>query len=152
MSINQVNISGNLTQDSTLSVLPNNNTSVLNFNVAVNENRYNAQTNTYDDYCHFFNCFLFGKRAESLEKWLTKGTKVFINGSLSYSSWQDKETGKKRSTIKIKVNNIDFMSKSSSQQNANNNPQQPTEPASNQKIDIEELNWQPIYADEDIPF
>ena len=108
MSINRVIISGNLTRDpelrSTASGLP-----VLGFGVAVNDRRKNQQTGEWEDYPNFIDCTMFGARAESLSRYLGKGTKVSIEGKLRWSQWETNE-GQKRSKIEIIVDEIEFMS------------------------------------------
>ncbi len=107
MSINRVMISGNLTRDaelrSTASGLP-----VLGFGVAVNDRRKNQQTGEWEDYPNFIDCTMFGPRAESLSRYLTKGTKVSIEGKLRWSQWE--RDGQKRSKIEVIVDELEFMS------------------------------------------
>ena len=103
MSINRVIISGNLTRDpelrSTASGLP-----VLGFGVAVNDRRKNQQTGEWEDYPNFIDCTMFGARAESLSRYLGKGTKVAIEGKLRWSQWE--REGQKRSKIEVIVTAI----------------------------------------------
>ena len=106
MSINRVCISGNLTRDPELRSTAGG-TSVMGFGVAVNERRKNAQTGEWEDYPNFVDCTLFGKRAEALERYLRKGTKVAIEGRLHYSSWE--KDGQKRSKLDVTVDEIEFM-------------------------------------------
>lgn len=107
MSINRVIISGNLTRDpelrSTASGLP-----VLGFGVAVNDRRRNQTTGEWEDYPNFIDCTMFGARAESLSRYLTKGTKVAIEGKLRWSQWE--RDGQKRSKIEVIVDELEFMS------------------------------------------
>ena len=106
MSINRVIISGNLTRDpelrSTASGLP-----VLGFGVAVNDRRKNQQTGEWEDYPNFIDCTMFGARAESLSRFLSKGTKVAIEGKLRWSQWE--REGQKRSKIEVIVDELEFM-------------------------------------------
>lgn len=107
MSINRVIISGNLTRDSelrsTASGLP-----VLGFGVAVNDRRKNQQTGEWEDYPNFIDCTMFGARAESLSRYLSKGTKVSVEGKLRWSQWE--RDGQKRSKIEVIVDELEFMS------------------------------------------
>lgn len=107
MSINRVIISGNLTRDpelrSTASGLP-----VLGFGVAVNDRRRNQQTGEWEDYPNFIDCTMFGARADSLSRYLSKGTKVTIEGKLRWSQWE--RDGQKRSKIEVIVDELEFMS------------------------------------------
>lgn len=106
-NINRVSISGNLTRDAELRTTASG-SSVLSFSVAVNEQRKNSQTGEYEDYPNFFDCVMFGNRANALAQYLGKGTKVAIDGRLSWSSYE--KDGERRSKVDIVVNNIEFMS------------------------------------------
>ena len=108
MSINKVMITGNLTRDAELRTTPSG-TAILNVGVAVNDRRRNSQTGDWEDYANFVDCTMFGKRAEALNQYLTKGTKVAIEGRLHYSSWEDRNTGQKRSKLEVIVDEIEFM-------------------------------------------
>lgn len=106
MSINKVVISGNLTRDpelrQTASGFP-----VLGFGVAVNDRRKNQQTGEWEDYPNFIDCTMFGARAESVSRFLSKGSKVAIEGKLRWSQWE--RDGQKRSKIEVVVDEIEFM-------------------------------------------
>ena len=106
MSINRVIISGNLTRDpelrATASGMP-----VLGFGVAVNDRRRNQATGEWEDYPNFIDCTMFGARAESVSRFLSKGSKVAIEGKLRWSQWE--RDGQKRSKIEVIVDEIEFM-------------------------------------------
>ena len=108
MSINRVNISGNLTRDPELRVTGSG-TQILSFGVAVNDRRRNPQTGEWEDYPNFVDCVVFGARAEPLSRFLSKGTKVAIEGKLRYSSWESKD-GSKRSKLEVVVDEVEFLS------------------------------------------
>ena len=113
MSINRVCISGNLTRDAelkaTASGMP-----VLSLSVAVNDRRKNPQTGDWEDYPNFVDCTMFGTRAEKLAQYLTKGTKVTVEGKLHYSSWE--RDGQRRSKLDVTVEEIEFMSRQNAEQ------------------------------------
>ena len=106
MSINRVVISGNLTRDpdlrSTASGMP-----VLGFGVAVNDRRKNQQTGEWEDVPNWIDCVMFGNRAKSVSRFLSKGSKVAIEGKLRWSQWE--RNGQKRSKIEVIVDEIEFM-------------------------------------------
>ena len=108
MSINRVCISGNLTRDPEIRSTAGG-TSVMGFGVAVNERRKNAQTGEWEDYPNFVDCTMFGKRAEALERYLSKGSKVAIEGKLRWSQWES--DGGKRSKLEVVVDEIELMSR-----------------------------------------
>ena len=106
MSINRVIISGNLTRDGELRTTGSG-MSVLTFSVAVNDRRRNPQTGEWDDYANYIDCTMFGSRAQSLANYLTKGTKVAVEGKLRWSQWE--RDGQKRSKIEVIVDDFEFM-------------------------------------------
>ena len=108
MSINRVNISGNLTRDPELRATTSG-TQILNFGVAVNDRAKNPQTGEWEDRPNFVDCVVFGKRAESLRSLLCKGMKVAIEGKLRYSSWETQE-GQRRSKLEVVVDEVEFFS------------------------------------------
>ena len=107
MSINRVNISGNLTRDGELRTTPGG-TDVLSLGVAVNDRAKNQQTGQWEDRPNFVDCVMFGNRAQSLAPYLSKGSKVAIEGKLRWSQWE--RDGQKRSKIEVIVDDIEFMS------------------------------------------
>jgi single-strand DNA-binding protein len=109
MSINRVNITGNLTRDPELRSTGSG-MAVLQMGVAVNDRRKNAQTGEWEDAPNFIDVVMFGARAESVSRFLSKGAKVAVEGKLRWSSWEDKTTGAKRSKIEVVADDIEFMS------------------------------------------
>ena len=108
MSINRVNISGNLTRDPELR-MTGSGTQILAFGVAVNDRRRNPQSGEWEDYPNFVDCVVFGARAEPLSRFLSKGSKVAVEGKLRYSSWETKD-GQKRSKLEVVVDEVEFLS------------------------------------------
>lgn len=106
MSINRVNISGNLTREPELRATQSG-AQILNFGVAVNDRAKNPQTGEWEDRPNFVDCVVFGRRAESLANLLSKGMKVAIEGKLRYSSWETKD-GQKRSKLEVVVDEVEF--------------------------------------------
>ena len=108
MSINRVAITGNLTRDPELRTTATGNP-VLGFGVAVNDRRKNQQTGEWEDYPNFIDCTMFGARAQSISRFLSKGSKVAIEGKLRWSQWE--RDGQKRSKIEVIIDEIEFMSR-----------------------------------------
>lgn len=159
MSINRVNISGNLTRDPELRATAGG-TQVLTMGVAVNDRRRNPQTGNWEDYPNFVDCVMFGTRAEALSRYLSKGTKVAIEGKLRYSSWE--RDGQRRSKLEVVVDDIEFMTSRGSQGSdqgyapAAPAPQQPAyaapaAPAAPAPVPVQTPPASDVY-DEDIPF
>lgn len=112
MGVNVVCISGNLTRDAELR-MTSGGTQALSFGVAVNDRRRNPQSGEWEDYPNFIDCTMFGKRAESVSRYIAKGTKVAISGRLRYSSWE--RDGQRRSKLEVIVDEIEFMSRGQQQ-------------------------------------
>lgn len=104
--MNRVCITGNLTREPELRSTSSG-TAVLNFGVAVNERRFNQQSQQWEDYAHFVDCVMFGKRAESLQRYMHRGDRVGIDGKLRYSSWES--NGQKRSKLEVVVDDVDLL-------------------------------------------
>lgn len=112
MSINRVNISGNLTRDPELRQTQGG-MAILSLGVAVNDRRKNQQTGEWEDVPNFVDCVVFGTRAEKLAQFLAKGSKVAIEGKLRWSQWE--KDGARRSKLEVIVDEIEFMSRGGSQ-------------------------------------
>lgn len=108
LSINRVTITGNLTRDPELRSTPGG-MAVLKMGVAVNDRAKNQQTGEWEDRPNFVDVTMFGARAESISRFLSKGTKVAIEGKLRWSSWETPQ-GEKRSKLEVVVDEIEFMS------------------------------------------
>lgn len=145
MSINRVVISGNVTRKNELRSTAGG-MSVLGFGVAVNDRRKNPQSGEYEDYPNFIDCTLFGKRAESINRMIDKGTKVAIEGKLRWSQWEN--NGEKRSKLEVIVDDIDIMTRQKKEGEPDMHGQfyaPPTVPMATPVVDAS------VY-DEDIPF
>lgn len=118
MSINRVNCSGNIGRDPELRQTQGG-TQVLTFSLAVSDRKRNPQTGEWEDATNWIPCVVFGNRAESLSRILTRGMKCAVEGKLRQSSYQGKD-GKNHSKIEVVVSDVEFMSGSKSQ----NQPQQ----------------------------
>lgn len=82
---------------------------VLSFGVAVNDRAKNPQTGEWEDRPNFIDCTMFGTRAEAVSRYISKGSKVAIEGKLRWSQWE--RDGQKRSKIEVIVDEIEFMSR-----------------------------------------
>jgi len=106
MSINKVILTGNLTRDPELRATPSG-TSVLSFSIAVNDRRKNPSSGEWEDVPNYIDCNLFGSRADALAKYLSKGSKVGVDGKLRWSQWE--KDGQKRSKVDVTVDNIELL-------------------------------------------
>jgi single-strand DNA-binding protein len=106
-SFNQVILMGNLTRDPQLKFLPSQ-MAVAEFGVACNR-KFSTQSGEQREEVTFVDCTAFGKTAEVINQYFTKGKPIFIDGRLKYDQWEDKNGGGKRSKLTVVVNNFQFI-------------------------------------------
>lgn len=94
--MNSISVSGNLGKDAEMRSLADG-TQVLSFSVADSQGK--------DKSSIWWNCSLFGKRAESLAPYLVKGQTVTVIGNVTEREWKDKD-GQSRKSIDIRVNDL----------------------------------------------
>ena len=102
--MNKVILVGNLTRDPELTETPSG-VSVCRFSIAVSRDYANSDGNRETD---FFNITVWRGRAENCGKYLKKGNKVAIVGSLQTRSYEDKD-GIKRNVIDVIANEVEFL-------------------------------------------
>ena len=152
MSINKVMITGNLTRDPELRSTASG-MAVLQFGMAVNDRRKNNQTGEWEDVPNYVDCTMFGTRAESVARYIGKGSKVAVEGKLHWNQWEARD-GSKRSKLDVTVDNIEFMSRNDSK--AHSSGQMEGYPMQGQQMP--QTQPQPVQSDfgsvydEDIPF
>ena len=107
-NLNKVMIIGNLTADPDVRTTPRGNT-VAELRLAVNrvssgpnEGERREETTCLDVTC-------WGRTAEIAGQYLAKGRPVFIEGRLQQDTWEDKQTGQKRSKIRIVAENMQLL-------------------------------------------
>ncbi|MCP4452280.1 MAG: single-stranded DNA-binding protein [Planctomycetes bacterium] len=105
-SYNKVMLIGNLTRDPQLSYTPSQ-TAVVDFGLATNR-KWTAQDGSQREDTCFVDCRAFGKQAETINKYLSKGRSVFVEGRLTFDSWNAQD-GTKRSKHRITVENFQFL-------------------------------------------
>ncbi|MEM9084176.1 MAG: single-stranded DNA-binding protein [Planctomycetota bacterium] len=106
-SVNKVFLMGNLTRDVEMRSLPSG-MSVGNFGLAVNE-RFKDRDGNWQDRANFIDCEIFGGRADAMARYLSKGSPVFVEGKLRLDQWEDRNSGQKRSRLKVVVDNFEFV-------------------------------------------
>ena len=127
--MNNITVAGTLGRDCEIKTLHSGD-SIANFSVADSMGR--------DKGTIWWNCELWGKRADALAQYLVKGQAVAVSGTVSEQEWTDKE-GNKRKSMKLRVNDIALQGgrKESSE------PEEYRQPAK---------KAQPSFDDDDIPF
>jgi len=99
-SFNRVILVGNLTKDPQVRYTPGG-TAVTDVGLAINRVWFDKQTNTRKEDVTFVEVTLWGRQAEVAGEYLAKGRSVLIEGRLQLDQWEDRETGQKRSKLKV---------------------------------------------------
>lgn len=110
--MNKVILVGNLTADPEGGVTPNG-VSVTRFSIAVNRDYLNSDN---ERECDFFNVTVWRGRAESCAKYLAKGKKVALVGSLQNRTYEDKD-GIRRYVTDVVADEVEFLSPARSESN-----------------------------------
>jgi single-strand DNA-binding protein len=155
-SVNKVILIGNLGKDPEVKFTPNG-VPVAKFSLATNE-RYKDKAGEWQDRTEWHNIVAWQRLAEIVGEYVKKGSKIYIEGRLQTSSWEDKQSGEKKYRTEIVVSDLvllggrgegggDFEGRASRGASANagfdQRPTQPDEAAAPHPAEI---------TDEDIPF
>ena len=101
-----ITVIGNLTQDPELRFTPSG-AAVANFTVASTPRYMDRQTNEWKDgETLFMRCSVWREAAENVAESLVRGSRVIVSGRLKSRSWDDKETGQKRTTMELEVDEV----------------------------------------------
>ncbi len=164
-SFNKVMLMGNLTRDPQLKYLPSQ-TAVVEFGVACNRKFRTANGEDREEVT-FVDITAFGKQAEVLNQYMTKGKPIFIEGRLKLDQWEDKQGGGKRSKLSVVVENFQFVGGRSDgggggggnfeQHGRDDSDQRPSRPAPARQQQRPAPAESPIgdeqaFKDDDIPF
>jgi len=107
-SLNKVMVIGNLTQDPELRRIPSG-TAVSTLRVAVDES-FQTRGGDRVERTVYLDVDVWDRQAENCVKYLQKGSPVFVEGRLQLDTWDDKETGQKRSRLKVRGDRVQFLS------------------------------------------
>ena len=127
--MNKIIISGRLVRDSELSYIASTATPKMSFSMAVERSYQKDKNNKKVD---FINCEMIGKHTENLCQYVTKGKQILVEGELNIDNYE--KDGEKRSFTKVKVDRLEFLGGATTEKKT------------------EELNFQEVDVDEDIPF
>jgi single-strand DNA-binding protein len=106
-NLNRVILAGNLTRDPQLSYTPNN-TAVCKFGMAINRRWTDRQSGEKRDETCFVDVTAFGRSAETINQYMSKGRGILVEGRLQFSQWTNPE-GQKRSKLEVVAENFQFL-------------------------------------------
>jgi len=138
-SYNRVLLIGNLGRDPELRYTQNQ-TAICNLNIATNE-VWNDKAGNRQERTEWHRVVVWGKQGEQVSKYLSKGSQVFVEGSLTTRSWDDAKTGQKRYMTEIRAQTVRFLDRRGD--GPTSRPTDGGEPFASDD---------PQFADDDIPF
>ena len=143
-SINQVILMGRLTRDPEQRTTTTGKT-IASFSIAVDRAGQ-------DDQADFFDVTAWEKTGELVMQYLAKGRRVLVQGRLRQDSWDDKETGKKRTRVEVVASDVTFLDGPNGGDGGASAPSASSQSRNNSKdVVIEDIDDKPIDLSE-IPF
>jgi single-strand DNA-binding protein len=106
-NINRVIIAGNLTRDPAVKFLASG-TATADFGLAVNR-KWRDKDGQQQEEVTFLDIEAWGKTAELVGQYLSKGRSCLVEGRLRLDQWEDQKTGQKRSKLKVVAESVQFL-------------------------------------------
>ena len=128
-NLNKVILMGNLTRDPELRNTPKG-TAICQFALAINREWKNDAGEKQNDVT-YVDIEAWGKQADVIAKYLTKGKPVYVEGRLRLDQWEDKTTKEKRSRMKVVLEQFQFLGGKDSASATPAEPTQQKKPAEN---------------------
>ncbi len=144
-SLNKIFLIGNLTKDPELRYTPNG-VGVVNLRVAVNRKYRDRTSGDLKEETCFITVTAWDKQAEACNQYLSKGSPIFVEGTLQSRSWETTD-GQKRNTIEVRAERVQFLGstrdsggKSEGNLEAESSAPAP-EPSKSENISSENISW-----------
>lgn len=138
---NSVTLIGRLTADPVSKYLPSG-SAVAEFSIA--NNYYVSSKNTTE--VNYFDVVAFGKMAETVSKFLTKGKQIAVMGTLRQERWQDKDTNASRSKVRIIMQSMQMLGVSG------NNAQNSMDTTYSPSVSNNNADFGGFEEDDEVPF
>lgn len=136
MDLNKVMLIWRVTGTPTTATITGNQSKVANFSLATNR-AYKDKDNNLKEDAEFHNCTAYGQLAELIEKYVTKGKKMYVEGRLKTKMYTDKQSIERKQTVII-VDQVIFLDSA------------PANP--NQNLKDQAADHSPENQDDDVPF
>jgi single-strand DNA-binding protein len=148
---NKVILMGNLTRDPEVRTTPSGQ-SVTSFSLAISRSWRGADGEQHDS-VSYIDCVAWGKTGEIIAQYVQKGRPLLVGGRLEQRSWDDKESGQKRSKVEVIVEDFNFVGGGQGGAGAPASGGGSSSSSSSKKQDdvVEDIGDEPINLD-DIPF
>lgn len=145
--MNQVQFFGRLTRDPELRHTASGD-AVADFSLALNESYYNKDGEKVEKVT-FVDCFIWGKRAEALTKYSSKGNQLLVNGSVDVQQWE--KDGENRRAVKFKIHDFEFVGGGTKEEKEDKKEESP-KPAKSKTTKKQTSKPAEDDDDDDIPF
>ncbi len=142
-SLNKVFLIGNLTRDPELRYTPSG-TAIASFGIAVNRTWTGQSGEKKEEVC-FVDINMFGRRAEVINEYFSKGNPIFVEGRLQFNQWETKD-GQKRNTLRVVAENFQFMGSPAKKRGTEAEMPGETNTSNKQSMESSDV------SDEEIPF
>ena len=106
--MNKVILNGQLTRDPEMRQLPNGNSSVVNFGLAMNERWNDSQSGEQKETVCFVEVEAWNRQAEVIDQYFKKGSQILVEGSLKFEQWQA-DDGTNRNRLKVRLQRFEFV-------------------------------------------
>ena len=106
--MNKVILLGNLTRDPEMRNIPNGNSKVTNFGLAMNERWNDAQSGEQRESVCFVEVEAWNRQAEVIDQYFKKGSQILVEGSLKFEQWQA-DDGTNRNRLKVRLQRFEFV-------------------------------------------
>lgn len=150
VNFNQVTIAGRMGRDPEMRFLPNG-TAVVNLSLAVSR-VYTDKEGQRQEETDWIRCEAWARTAEIINEYTKKGSTILVNGSLKTDSWEDPQSGEKRSKTYVRIQNMQLLdpkesnAESTSQRTSPQSRRQPAAPSRRPVASEEDAH------DDQIPF
>ncbi len=151
-NLNKVMLMGNLTRDPEVRYTPKG-TAVAELGLAVNR-VFMSETNEKREETTFVDVTFWGRQAETIGQYMSKGRPIFIEGRLQLDSWEDKQSGQKRSKLKVVGESFQFLGSKQDGGDHGGQQQRSAPQRSNQSAPPQQADTgsAPAEEEDDIPF
>lgn len=107
MNWNKVTLAGNLTRDPELKYSTKG-VPICKIGLAINR-QWKSESGEKKEEVTFIDCTAFGRTAEAIGQYMVKGRPIFIEGRLNLETWDDKQSGQKRSKLGVIIEQFQFI-------------------------------------------
>lgn len=149
-SVNKVILLGNVGKDPEIKFATSG-TAIASFSIATSE-RFKDKSGEWQDRTEWHALTAFGKVAEIIRDYVKKGSKLYVEGSLRTSSWDDKQSGQKRYKTEVVVSDISLLSGRDENSGGGNYSRSNTASYDQRPSSPDDLAHSTEITDDDIPF